>query len=453
MKKHAPAARSTVKRSLRPLGPQARARTRPSGARATVQSDIEFQRVVHELQVHQEELEAQNEELRETQQLLEASRDRYADLYDFAPIGYATLDGTGHIREINLTGATILGRERSRLLGALFSVAVAKDDLSAFHDHLRQCQQGSGPVTTELTLAVHDRNPVPVQLHSVPILDLAGQTTTYRTAITDITERKQAEKILRLAHDQLEDRVRERTAELAGAIAKLRKEVSERERTEQALRELSIRLLQTQDEERRRIARELHDSTGQKLAAVAMNLSLIGKSAETLDARARRALTESLALLDQSSRDIRTLSYLLHPPLLDERGLAAAVRWFADGFTQRSGVQVKLEVPPDLQRLPEAIETALFRIVQEGLTNTHRHSESSTATIRLMVDQNQVQLEMQDAGKGLPKPRSDGYVAPLGVGITGMRERVKQLGGQMKIDSGSRGTTVSVTLPLTKAAS
>jgi signal transduction histidine kinase len=285
-------------------------------------------------------------------------------------------------------------------------------------------------------------------LYSVPILDLIGQSTTYRTAITDITERKQAEKILRLAHDQLEDRVRERTAELAGAVANLRKEISERERAEQTLRELSVRLLQTQDDERRRIARELHDSTGQKLAALAMNLSLIGKSAETLDARARKALTESLALLDRSSRDIRTLSYLLHPPLLDERGLTAAVRWFADGFSQRSGVQVKLELPPDLERLPEEIEIALFRIVQEGLTNTHRHSGSSTATIRLMVDQNHVQLEMQDAGKGLPKPRSDGYVAPLGVGITGMRERVKQLGGQMKMESDSQGTRIRVILPI-----
>ena len=453
MKKHAPAARSTVKRSLRPLGPQPRTGKSPPAATTTGPSETEFQRIVHELQVHQEELEAQNEELRETQQLLEASRDRYADLYDFAPIGYTTLDEKGHIREINLTGATILGRERSRLLGTLFSVVVAKSELTAFHGHLRQCQQGSGPVTTELTLAVHDHAPVPVQLHSVPIPDLTGQTTMYRTAITDITVRKQAENILRLAHDQLESRVRERTAELAEAVAKLRKEIFEHERTEQTLRELSVRLLQTQDEERRRIARELHDSTGQKLAALAMNLSLVDKSAEALDARARKALAESLDLLDRSSRDIRTLSYLLHPPLLDERGLAAAVRWFTDGFTRRSGVQVKLEVPPDLPRLPEQIEMALFRIVQEGLTNIHRHSGSSTAMIRLVVDQCQVQLEMQDDGKGLPKPRSDGYVAPLGVGITGMRERVKQLGGEMMLESGSSGTTVSVTLPLTRTAS
>jgi len=453
MKKQEPAARPKSKRSLRPLGPQVRRGTSPLAVTATVQDKTEFQQIVHELQVHQEELEAQNEELRETQQLLEASRDRYADLYDFAPIGYTTLDEKGHIREINLTGATILGRERSRLLGTLFSVAVAKDDLSAFHSHLRRCQQASGPETTELTLAVHGHNPVPVQLYSVPIPDLIGQTTMYRTAITDITARKQAEKVLRLAHDQLEDRVRERTAELAGAVANLRKEISERERAEQALRELSARLLRTQDEERRRIARELHDSTGQKLAALAMNLSLVGKSAETFKAPVRKALAESLTLLDQASREIRTLSYLLHPPLLDERGLAAAVRWFADGFTQRSGVAVTLEVPPDLQRLPEEIEMALFRIVQEGLTNTHRHSGSSTATIRLVVDQNHVRLEVQDAGKGLPRSPAKGHMDALGVGITGMRERVKLLGGQMEMESGSHGTTIRVTVPFAGAAS
>ena len=130
------------------------------------------------------------------------------------------------------------------------------------------------------------------------------------------------------------------------------RDITERKQTEEALRQLFVRLQQSQDEERRRIARELHDSTGQKLAALAMNLSLIDKSAESLDARARRALAESLALVDQSSREIRTLSYLLHPQVLDECGLAAAVRWFADGFTERSGVQVTLEAPPGFAAAP-----------------------------------------------------------------------------------------------------
>jgi PAS domain S-box-containing protein len=578
MKKPEPDARSRAKRSLRPLGLPAQAGPNPS---VTVQSEIEFRRVVHELQVHQEQLEAQNEELRETQQLLEAARDRYADLYDFAPISYITLDGTGHIREINLTGATILGRERSRLLGTLFSVSVAKGDLRVFHGHLRKCQQGTGPVTTELTLVARDRNPLPVLLHSVPIRDPLIQATMYRTAIIDISARGRAEETLRQALNELEDRVRERTAELAGVVADLRKEIASRQRAEEALREneegqralfesapdpivvsdaegriervnrqtevmfgyqrseligqtvemlmseqfrgrhklhragyvgspqlrpmgtglqlygqrkdgsefpvdimlspltgkrgvmviavvrdvterkqteqelrrLLVKLMQAQDEERRRIARELHDSTGQKLAAVAMNLALVSKSAETLDARAHQALAESLALLDRSSSDIRTLSYLLHPPLLDERGLAAAVRWFADGFTRRSGIQVTIEVPTELPRLPQEIEMALFRIVQEGLSNIHRHSGSSTATIRLIVDQSHVQLEVRDAGRGLPKPPGNGSVTDLGVGITGMRERVQQLGGHLKMKSSPDGTTVSVTLPLTKVAS
>ena len=234
MKKHPPAAGPKSKRPLRSLGSPAQAGKHPPAA---VRTKTEFQRVVHKLQVHQEELEAQNEELRETQHLLEASRDRYADLYDFAPIGYVTLDGTGHIREINLTGATILGRERSRLLGTLFSVSVTRDKLDVFRDHLQQCQQGSGSVTTELTLAARGRDPIWVQLHSVPIRNLAGQTAMYRTAITDITERREAENILRLCHDQLEERVRERTAELAGAAAELRKEISERKEAEESLRE------------------------------------------------------------------------------------------------------------------------------------------------------------------------------------------------------------------------
>jgi signal transduction histidine kinase len=231
------------------------------------------------------------------------------------------------------------------------------------------------------------------------------------------------------------------------------RDVTERKQTEEALRQLSVRLLQSQDAERRRIARELHDSTGQQLAALAMNLSLIGKSEETLDARARKALAESLELVDQSAGDIRTLSYLLHPPMLDENGLAEAVRWFADGFTRRSGVHVQLEVPTELPRLPEEIEMALFRIVQEGLTNIHRHSGSSTATIRLVVDQSRVQLEMRDDGKGLPTPWRDGSAVPPGMGLTGMRERAKLLGGQMKMESNSHGTMVSVILPLAKVVS
>jgi PAS domain S-box-containing protein len=230
-----PAHRSRPIRFPKRAGPQAGAGT--SASAATVGSDTETQRVTYELEVHRIELEAQNGELRETQQQLEASRDRYADLYDFAPIGYATLDEKGHIREINLTGATLLGRERSRLIGMFFSVAVAKSSLKAFHDHLRQCAQGGGPVTTELTLAVCGCDPLQVQLQSVPGREPVSQATVYRTVLTDITTRKRAEEAVCRARDELEDRVRERTSELANANARLQQEIAAHKQDLNALRQ------------------------------------------------------------------------------------------------------------------------------------------------------------------------------------------------------------------------
>jgi PAS domain S-box-containing protein len=468
---------------------------------------------------------------------------------------------------------------RLRLLGTLFGMFVTKSDLKAFHHHIRQCQQGTGPVTKELTLAARGRDPMRVQLHSVPIRDPASRSRMYRTAITDISARVRAEEALRQAHNEAEDRVRERTAELSGAVTKLQKEISERKRAEEALREseegqrtlfesapdpivvvdvegrmervnrraealfgyqrseligqtvemliperfrghheqhrvgyigsphlrpmgaglplygrrkdgsefpvdimlsplasklrplviavvrdvteqkqvnetlrqLSIRLLNAQDAERRRIARELHDSTGQNLAAVAMNLSLVARSARALDTPAQKALAESIAIVEGCVREIRTLSYLLHPPMLDERGLAPALRWFVDGFSKRSGMQVDLEVASGWERPTPEIEIALFRVVQESLTNAHRHAESSTARIRLDGDKTTVRLEVRDDGKGLSGTQAEGQLVMGGVGITGMRERITQLRGQLEIKSGRGGTTVRVILPLGSA--
>jgi PAS domain S-box-containing protein len=231
------------------------------------------------------------------------------------------------------------------------------------------------------------------------------------------------------------------------------RDITERKRAEEALRQLTTQLLRSQEEERRRISRELHDATGQRLAAIAMNLSKIDKSIEALPPAAQRAVQESHTLVDRCSQEIRTLSYLLHPPLLDDRGLAFALRWYVEGFSQRSGIHVDLELPPGLRRLPPDIELALYRIVQEGLTNIHRHAKSLTATVRLNVDQTRVTLEVQDAGRGFPAPQPGGYTAQAGVGITGMRERVMQLGGHMDIATGAKGTTIRVVVTLEGAVS
>ncbi len=230
----------------------------------------------------------------------------------------------------------------------------------------------------------------------------------------------------------------------------IQRDMTRRRKAERSLRRLSGRLLRLQDEERRRIARELHDSTAQGLVALLMNLNMVQESAPALSSTSRRALEESITLCRDCSAEIRTLSYLLHPPLLDEMGLASALRWFGDGFSQRSQIQLDLQISPTIGRLPKDIETALFRIVQESLTNIHRHSGSPTARIQLSREPTQVTLLVEDHGGGMPaailqKSSEGGW---LGVGLAGMRERVEQLGGRLEIRSDSRGTQINVAIPL-----
>jgi len=230
-------------------------------------------------------------------------------------------------------------------------------------------------------------------------------------------------------------------------------DITGRKRAEESLRALTARLLQLQDDERRRIARELHDSAGQILVALDINLSLVQKN-EGLAPNAANAVRESIALVQQLSKELRTTSHLLHPPLLDESGLPSAVRWFVDGFAKRSKISVDLEIAPDLGRLPRELETTIFRMVQECLTNIHRHSGSPTASIRIARNSNHVSVAVRDRGKGMSADNYRNSFGPItpGVGIQGMRERVRQLGGHLQIHSGTSGTTVRATLPVTNAA-
>jgi PAS domain S-box-containing protein len=230
-----------------------------------------------------------------------------------------------------------------------------------------------------------------------------------------------------------------------GAACELR-DITDQKAAEAALRKLSGRLLRLEDEERRRLARELHDATAQLLAALAMNLAVVSESAESLPPRARGALAEGVSLADQCLGEIRTVSYLLHPRELEELGLESALTRYLDGFTRRSGIRVDVDVSEDLGRFPQAVETALFRIVQECLTNIHRHSGCRTARLRLLRfpsnAPSNVVLEVTDDGHGI---RRD---APPGVGIASMRERVQQLEGHLDIETGPGGTTVRATIPL-----
>jgi PAS domain S-box-containing protein len=211
------------------------------------------------------------------------------------------------------------------------------------------------------------------------------------------------------------------------------------------VRALASSLMQAQDHARRRIARELHETTAQDLAALKMNLAALERSGAAFAKKDRDILTESAQLAQQAMTHIRTLSYLLHPPFLDEVGLTSAIRWFAKGFENRSGVSVRLSLPDDFARLPQDIEIALFRVIQESLTNIHRHAESPSAEIRLRTTDGELTLEVRDVGRGMPQVRESeehGSEHLLGVGIAGMRERMEQLGGSLEVESTPAGTTI-----------
>jgi PAS domain S-box-containing protein len=286
-----------------------------------------------------------------------------------------------------------------------------------------------------------DGRRVPI-LVGASIIGGSGSDSEVAAFLTDLTPLRAAQEALRKANEDLEKKVAVRTAELEAEIA-------DRKRAEMSLRELTGRLLRTQDEERRHMARELHDHAGQTLVALGLNLFELQNAAKEKDADLVNLAAQGQQLSDDLSREIRTLSYLLHPPLLDEAGLKSALSWYVDGFSLRSKIEVDLAFPKDLGRLPRDLELVIFRVVQESLTNIHRHSSSSWARIHLTRTKDFVEFEISDRGKGIPPDKQRQMTAAKsGVGVRGMEERVRQFKGTLQIVSGRDGTRVVVKLPL-----
>ena len=274
-----------------------------------------------------------------------------------------------------------------------------------------------------------------------PYRNTEGEIVSWFGVNTNIDEAVKTRKDLNEAHLQLETHVQERTAELHIA--------------NQSLRTLSGRLMQLRDEERRRLARDLHDSLGQSIAAIGMYLGSLRHQSDNLNPAGVRAVEEIAKLVDEMSRETRTISHLLHPPLLDEVGLDSALRWFVEEFSERSGLKVDLDISESFGRLSDDLEISIFRIVQECLTNIHRHSGSPTASIRIIQFDDQVSVEVEDYGRGIsPEKLAELKSSRLrGVGFRGMRERVGHLGGTWDIRSTGHGTLVAATLPIAKSRS
>ena len=348
---------------------------------------------------------------------LQGAEHPYRILVETMDEGAGTLNEDGTILYANASFARILGVSLENVIGTHLGQCFTLQEQEKLKVLIENGLRGESRGEVSLVRSDGQRRLVRFSLSPVPSVGIG----TICIVATDLTELSGANEALKASEDML--------------------------------RNLSGRLLQLQDEERRRISRDLHDVTGQKLAVLSMDLSSILKNENvSKDEEADRLLVEAIGLSNEVNKEIRTLSYVLHPPLLDELGLSSAVEWFSQGFENRTGIHVNVDIPTSFVRLAPEVEVALFRIVQESLANVHRYSGSATAYVRARSDGENVRLEIGDFGKGMnheSKALNQTSMAPLGVGIQGMKERLRQLSGTLHVASQpGNGTLVTATLPI-----
>lgn len=340
-----------------------------------------------------------------------------------------TLDGT--ITSWNDGAAYLFGYTADEAIGRNITLVIPPELLSEEVTLLERLRCGERIEHFDTVRMRKDGTRIDVSVAISPIRNAAGNVIGASKVARDITERKRAERALQEAHDQLESLVALRTA---------------------AVRKLSTQMIRSQDEERRRISRELHDSVGQQLAHAKMSLESLRRPGGTEEEA--KALGHVADTLDQCLTETRTISHLLHPPLLDEVGFSSAASWYIEGFSERSGIQVNFDMPRTLGRLPGDVELVLFRILQESLTNVHRHARTQSVNVQLQVCDSEVTLEVRDHGKGMPRELLERFRTNGGggLGLNSMRERISELGGRFEIQSDTNGTLVRVAIPLSKIA-
>ena len=322
----------------------------------------------------------------------------YCQLVETMQQGAAMLDRQGEIIYSNPSLARLIGQARETLIGMNLKVLAGNPLL--YQQLLEKAESGSSEGELELTRP--DGTTIPAYFS---FRLLSRDKSTVGVLITDLSAQKQEA-------------------------------------------DLVARLQRVEDDERRRLARDLHDSVGQLLASVAMNIAAVRAESHKLSHEAAERVIQNDVMVNEIINQIRTISHLLHPPLLDEMGLPLALRWYVDGFSERSKIQATVEVPDHLDRLPPDTEIAVFRAVQECLANVHRHSGSTACSVKLVRDDHELRLQVSDGGCGIPRDKLPGVMTSGGVGLRGMRERIRRLGGTVEIDSSDGGTTVTVKVPI-----
>jgi PAS domain S-box-containing protein len=368
--------------------------------------------------------------------------------------GIMDLDGT--LIDANRLSVDVCGYKTDEVLGRRFCDTAwwrnHKESQEKIREATSQVAAGT-PYRETLLYSFADGSEHVVDFALFPIRGEDGKVLFLHPTGIDITDRKRVEAELRQSRENLERTIEERTQELATSLTNLESEIELRKTTEKALRELSARTLRLQDEERRRFARDLHDSTGQTLAALKISLGALQQLMMQIS-KAPGLIDDLEALAEQALQEIRTTSHLLHPPMLDEVGFSSAAQWYIDGFSKRSGIKTNLELAarPSLTKDEELV---FFRILQESLTNVLRHSGSPAVDIHFISDQNDAILSIRDYGKGIPPETLESFretASGVGVGLGGMRQRILELGGHLKVDSDGQGTCITATMPVTKPA-
>ena len=390
---------------------------------------VDLEKLAHELAVHQVELEIQNEELRRTRLEAERARDRYLDLFDFAPVGYFTLDEHNRIVEANLTGCQLLKIDRSNLLKKSFTKFINPEESEKFYLQRRKVLESGTRQTGELRMQTAEESPFYAQIESLKV----GEERL-RLAIIDVTERKKLEDILEKSKDDLETKVTERTAELAQSNQQLEYYIAE--------------VLQAQEKERKRIARELHDDTAPSLAYIGLELDGIITKYPTLPLEIIQRLHLLKDRVNTTQIEVRRFSHELHPAVLENLGLEAALETLIDEINAGGKIEIQFNVTGSGKHLADEANLQLFRIVQEALNNIQKHSGATKAGVKLRYTPKHIRVTVVDNGNGFKASDKKKTGVKGGLGLISMQERAQLIRADFKIKSKpDLGTKVVIIVP------